>query len=94
VTLSNPRVAALIYAGLGLPVLPIFEMNGHRCTCEKVNCASPAKHPRTSHGLKDATTDQRQIRTWWTRWPNANVAIATGATSGFVVLDADGPEGL
>jgi hypothetical protein len=35
-----------------------------------------------------------QVDEWWTRWPSANVGIVTGAVSGMVVLDADGPQGL
>jgi hypothetical protein len=33
-----------------------------------------------------------QVDEWWTRWPDANVGVVTGAVSGVVVLDADGPE--
>jgi hypothetical protein len=35
-----------------------------------------------------ATTDPAQIRRWWTRHPNDNVAIATGP-AGLVVVDLD-----
>jgi len=47
------------------------------------------KRPLTSHGLKDATTDADLIRTWWERWPQANVAIRTGSASALAVLDLD-----
>src|ERR1700761_5783222 len=46
------------------------------------------KSPLTKNGFKDATRDPAQIRTWWSHWPNANIAIAT-AESGIVVLDVD-----
>jgi Bifunctional DNA primase/polymerase, N-terminal len=39
------------------------------------------------HGFRDATTDPDQIRRWWRRQPDANLAIATGAPSPDV-LDA------
>lgn len=39
-------------------------------------------------------THPDQIDEWWTRWPDANVGVVTGAISGLVVLDADGAEGL
>ena len=39
------------------------------------------------HGIKDATTDDAQIRDWWTKWPTANIAVAV--PPGFVVLDVD-----
>jgi hypothetical protein len=47
------------------------------------------KKPLTEHGLKDATTDEEQIASWWRRWPDANTARPTGAVSGIVVIDAD-----
>jgi len=47
------------------------------------------KTPLTAHGLKDATTDSEQIGEWWTRWPDANVGIATGRGSDLVVVDVD-----
>ena len=33
--------------------------------------------------------DAPQVRDWWSRWPEANVAVITGAISGVVVLDLD-----
>jgi hypothetical protein len=54
-----------------------------------VECDSPAKHPRTDHGLKDASTDSATIHKWWSRWPDANVAIVTGKASGVIALDID-----
>lgn len=47
------------------------------------------KHPRTRHGLCDATSDLEQITTWWRRWPHANVGIATGTPSGLAIIDVD-----
>lgn len=47
------------------------------------------KHPLTPHGFKDASTDPEIIRRWWTRWPWAGVAVATGAASGIIVADLD-----
>jgi hypothetical protein len=43
----------------------------------------------TSHGVKDATTDRGQIKSWWGASPNANIGIATGSESGILVLDID-----
>ena len=47
------------------------------------------KHPRTLHGLKDATCEEPRIQEWWSQWPDANVGIVTGAKSGLVVVDID-----
>lgn len=92
---SSTRVSplhesALEYAERGLPVLPIHDVGQGHCSCSAgVNCTSPGKHPRTPHGVKDATTDVATIKTWWSRHPNANVGIATGQASGLLVLDVD-----
>lgn len=100
---------ALHLASLGFAIVPLHEAfpapeleQKARCSCGRVPCASkPGKHPRTAHGLKDATTDANTIRTWWSTWPQANIAIVTGAASSvaagggsLVVLDVDGPEGV
>src|SRR5713226_1159337 len=82
--------AALDYARRGWFVFPVFEpTDGGRCTCNRSDCDSPAKHPRTRNGFKAATTDELQIRQWWGRWPQANVGIATGVNSDLVVIDID-----
>ncbi len=66
--------AALRYAELGWRVFPL---------------TPGQKIPITSHGVKDATTDRKQIEEWWTKWPNANIAIACGKASGVYVVDVD-----
>jgi hypothetical protein len=65
---------AQAYASAGWPVFPVL-----------AGCKKP---PLTDHGFKDATVDLAVIRRWWRRWPDANVAIATGAP-GPDVLDVD-----
>lgn len=69
--------AALDFAGMGFPVLPLRERG---------------KPPLTRHGVKDATTDLDQIRSWWARRPCANVGLAV--PPGYLVLDLDNPEAL
>lgn len=92
----NPKLdAALEYSSLhGMAVFPCHSIADGDCTCGKTLCESPGKHPRTDNGVYDATTDPTTIRRWWTRWPDANVAIATGQPSGLVVVDIDGPKGF
>ena len=81
--------AALNYARRGWPVFPLHSPAPNGCSCsEKGKCEHPAKHPRTRHGLKDATTDETTIRKWFTKWPNANIGLLTGGGR-FVVLDID-----
>ena len=47
------------------------------------------KKPLTPHGYKDGTKDSAQIIQWWTQWPDANVGVVTGMSSGIGVLDVD-----
>jgi hypothetical protein len=71
------ETAALELAAMGYHVFP---------------CRSRTKVPLTARGFKDATTDENQIREWWGRHPDANVAIACGESE-IVVLDIDAKGG-
>jgi hypothetical protein len=64
---------ALGYAEAGFPVFPIKE--------------NAKKPPLTAHGFKDASTSQVVVERWWDRYPNANIAIATGGK--WAVVDVD-----
>lgn len=70
---NHTLARALTYAKQGWRVFP---------------CRPGMKEPATRHGFHDATTDPDQIRAWWARWPDANLAIATGEP-GPDVLDVD-----
>lgn len=93
--------SALKYAQAGFPVFPCWEPVGVGvCSCShgaadfmpNGDKHSKGKHPRTPHGLADATTDLEQIRKWWTQWPNANIGLRTG--DGIGVVDLDGQTGI
>lgn len=47
------------------------------------------KKPLTSHGFKDASSDENVIRAWWTRWPDAGIGMPTGKINNILVLDVD-----
>ncbi|MFH8837365.1 bifunctional DNA primase/polymerase [Streptomyces sp. NPDC017868] len=47
------------------------------CSCPDPDCAVPGAHPYDP-GLLAATTDERMVRWWWTRRPDAPVLLATG----------------
>jgi len=80
---------ALAYAARSWRVFPCHTpTTAGGCSCRQ-NCGRTGKHPRTKNGLKDATTDTATIQRWWRQFPQANIAIATGAVSGLVVLDED-----
>ena len=56
-------------------------------------CRPRGKEPLTKHGFKDATRDEAQIRSWWTKWPDANIGLPTGEVNEIIVVDPDGERG-
>lgn len=66
--------AARSLAAAGVPVFP---------------CVVEGKRPLTRRGFLDASSDPEQVAAWWSRTPNANIGIPTGAPSGVVVVDVD-----
>lgn len=90
VTTRIPLVQAIEYSKLGWPVLPLHSMGSNNlCSCQRARCSSQAKHPYTEHGSKDASKDPAIVCQWWSRWPEANIGIATGSSSGLIVVDID-----
>lgn len=84
--------AALAYAARGWAVVPLHWPIDGGCSCSRgQSCRTPGKHPLTKHGLEDGSADPDQIRSWWRRWPRANVGIVTGRISGLLGVDIDGP---
>ena len=70
---------ALAYAASGMSIFP--------CNAQK--------RPLTERGLKDATADEAQIRSWWARYPHGDIGWAVPAE--IVVVDLDvgvGADGL
>jgi Bifunctional DNA primase/polymerase, N-terminal len=67
--------AAIRYSRHGWFVLPCDP--GGKVLCE--------------HGVLDSTVDEVVIRTWWARWPRANVGTRTGER--VIVLAINDPEG-
>lgn len=93
----DPRLAAALdLARRGWPVLPCHSPRPSGCSCGRPACPSPGKHPRTRHGLHEASTVPAVVEGWWERWPGANVGIRTGAApdgAGVVVVDIDPAHG-
>lgn len=95
--MTNVLTAALRYALLGWRVIPLHNLTTEgKCTCQEWRdeqgiglCGTPGKHPRFKGFVEAATTDESQIRRWWTAWPQANVGLITGAQSKIFALDVD-----
>jgi hypothetical protein len=89
---------ALAYAAKGWQVLPCHTPipddaapGAVRCSCRNAACVAIGKHPRTAHGLKDASADVDTLTAWWTRWPDANIGGVPGS-AGLIAFDIDTPE--
>jgi hypothetical protein len=97
------RGRAFALARSGFFVLPLhtpnFDGDKVSCSCKKGDgCERIGKHPRFDFltlrsGVSDATRDPEKIRLWFEKWPEANLAIATGKRSNLLVLDVDGLSG-
>lgn len=70
-------------------VFPLHSIVNGSCSCRRDNCHSPGKHPLTKNGFHDATTSMEVISEWGKAYPFANIGVATGFSSGIVVLDID-----
>ncbi len=81
--------AALSYIERGWPVFPLHSVANGLCTCRRLDCSSPGKHPLVRRGLHAATLDIEVATNWWARWPKANIGVATGASPGIVIIDID-----
>lgn len=83
------------YIDRGWRVFPLHNPTPDGCSCGNPECGkSIGKHPRTNHGVKDATTDPDVINHWCDKWPLANIGIATGPESDVFMIGPDGAEGL
>jgi hypothetical protein len=87
--MNHLLTAALTYAARGWAVVPLHTPGPQGCSCDQDCGGSAGKHPRTPHGLHDASRQPDLLWRWWHRWPDANVGIRTGQASGLVVFDVD-----
>jgi putative DNA primase/helicase len=79
--ISSPSMNAMLKAALRYANRygwRVFPLNG--------------KEPRVKGGFRIATTDERTIRRWWKKWPDANIGIACDSEHGPVVIDLDEPK--
>jgi len=86
---------ALNYAKSGLLVFPLHAVKDGKCTCAKSDCKAPAKHPRTAHGLTQASNDLNYVKYLFScfTYASANIGIRTGKESNLVVVDVDSGKG-
>src|SRR5207249_172019 len=90
---SNRIKVALEYAAKGLAVVPLHGTTDGKCTCDAPDCPQPGRHPRTKHGVADATTERSLIEKRWAEWPHARVGVAVGRPSRVLALVIEGAAG-
>lgn len=85
------------YAQKKWAIFPVWQVKDDgSCACGNVDCNNIGKHPIgrcVPNGFKDATTNLDRIKKWFTDFPLANIATATGEPSGIYVLDIDRDRG-
>ncbi len=81
---------ALAYAGRGWPVFPCHP--GTKQPLVKGEKDDAGKTIEGTGGLKRASTDEVQIRAWWSKWPKAMIGLPTGRAIGAFVIDVDAGE--
>ncbi|MEU8884721.1 bifunctional DNA primase/polymerase [Streptomyces hydrogenans] len=76
---GNTRETLLLaVATAGLPLAPAAYPVGYSCSCERIGCPTPARHPVSFAWQTQSTTDRAQIERWARNEPEANFITATG----------------
>ncbi|MEU6367211.1 bifunctional DNA primase/polymerase [Streptomyces sp. NPDC046931] len=68
----------LAAAAAGLPLAPAAHPVGYRCSCDRIGCPTPARHPVSFAWQTQSTTDRAQVERWARHQPQANFITATG----------------
>ncbi|MCK5617580.1 bifunctional DNA primase/polymerase, partial [Candidatus Pacearchaeota archaeon] len=79
---------ALQYEKLGWSIFPIRAV-------DDPHPSDPDNDKRPYVKWKDLQTkraDEKKIRGWWKKFPQARIGIVTGKISNLVVIDFDGPD--
>lgn len=88
---NSPLDFALRYAALGWKIVPVWWIaSSGQCACGE-QCSSPGKHPLgklVPFGQNSASSDPATVRTWWERFPQANIAVYL-QPSGLAAIDID-----
>ncbi|MBA0050089.1 bifunctional DNA primase/polymerase [Streptomyces sp. AJS327] len=77
--LARAREELLLAAALaGYPLAPAAHPSGYGCSCVRIGCPTPGRHPVSFAWQTQATTDAAQIERWARNEPRANFITATG----------------
>ncbi|MEW2082980.1 bifunctional DNA primase/polymerase [Streptomyces sp. NPDC005283] len=75
---SRRETLLLAAAAAGLPLAPAAYPVAYRCSCERIGCPTPGRHPVSFAWQTQSTTDPGQIGRWALGQPEANFITATG----------------
>lgn len=82
--------AALSYLERGWSIIPLHSIVNGQCTCNNVQCTNVGKHPAVKwKEFQTRQPSEKEVRMWFERWPNINIALVTGRISDMVVIDID-----
>ena len=68
----------LAAAGAGFPLAMAAHPSGYGCSCVRIGCPTPGRHPVSFAWQTQATTDAAQVERWADEAPQANFVTATG----------------
>ncbi|MFD5384168.1 bifunctional DNA primase/polymerase [Streptomyces sp. NPDC127074] len=65
-------------AAAGFPLAPAAHPSGYGCSCDRIGCPTPGRHPVSFAWQTQATTDPDKVAQWLRADPRANFITATG----------------
>lgn len=68
----------LAAAAAGFPLAPAAHPSGYGCSCERIGCPTPGRHPVSFAWQTLASTDADKVTKWLRGQPEANFVTATG----------------
>ncbi|MFF3762608.1 bifunctional DNA primase/polymerase [Streptomyces sp. NPDC001922] len=79
----------LAAAAAGFPLAQAAYPSGYGCSCDRIGCPTPGRHPVSFAWQTQATTDPEKIGRWLRAQPQANVITATGINHDVLDVPAD-----
>jgi hypothetical protein len=79
----------LTAAEAGFPLAPAAHPSGYGCSCVRIGCPTPGRHPVSFAWQTQATTDRTQVERWLRAEPEANFITATGRTHDVLDVPAE-----
>ncbi|MFX4294453.1 bifunctional DNA primase/polymerase [Streptomyces bohaiensis] len=75
---ARRRDELLLAAAAGFPLARAAHPQDYGCSCERIGCPTPGRHPVSFAWQTEATTDPERIGRWFDADPATNVITPTG----------------